>query len=64
MYSTGAAGTVGVTGAQGAYLGEGVTSGVAAWDAAAAGSTQAQMRAGFDAMLRLLKAINAKIQEN
>lgn len=41
MYSTGAAGTVGVTGAQGAYLGEGVTSGVAAWDAAAAGSTSA-----------------------
>jgi hypothetical protein len=41
MYSTGAASTVGVTGAQGAYLGEGVTSGVAAWDAAAAGSTSA-----------------------
>lgn len=40
MLST-SAGTLGVTGAQGAFVGEGAASGVAAWDAAAAASTSA-----------------------
>ena len=38
MYST-SAGTVGVTGAQGAFVGEGAASGVAAWDTAAGASS-------------------------
>lgn len=40
MYST-SAGTLGVTGAQGAFVGEGAASGVAAWDAAAGSSVGA-----------------------
>lgn len=45
MYST-SAGTLGVTGAQGAFVGEGAASGVAAWDAAYAGSSSASAGAG------------------